>query len=356
MPRLPASSGRPTHRTIAGVAGVSIATVSLALRNHGSIPAKTCRRIQGIAERLGYRPDAQLVRLMAHVRQSRRVTPTATIGVLTAYEEKSPWRRNAYLERVYRGLETRAERLGYRLEEHWLTEPGMPPGRLRQIMLARGIEGLLIVGTPTWVEKLEFDFDRFACATIGYSIRQGFHRACQHQYQEMFQVLRHLGSLRYGRPGLVLSADTDERTLHHYSSAFGWVQQRWPARERVPILTAEPIEAGIFGAWFEKHRPGVVIAQSPGVSVIREWLRRLGAPVPAKCGLISLDVDLSLSPTATGIRQDYESVAAAAVDLVVAQLLRNERGLPVVPKTTLIEGTWVDGATTLPPVVLGHSR
>lgn len=337
----------PTQRDIARLARVSDATVSLALRNHASIPERTCRRIQKLADRLGYRPDPNLARLMAHVRQSRRVTSTATIGFLTAYEVKSPWRANPYLRRIYDGVLGRADRLGYRIEEHWLTEPGMTPERVRQIVAARGIEGLLVLGTPTWRERLNFDFSRFACATIGYSIRAGMHRACQHQYQEMFQVLRNLAALGYQRPGLVLSTDTDERTLHHYSSAFLWSQQKWPADCRVPTLTAEPVEAGIFGAWFDQHRPDVVIAQRPSAPVIIEWLRRLGAKVPTGCGFVSLDVDVTQELKCSGIRQDYEGVAAAAVDLVVAQLLRNERGLPVAPKVTMVEGQWVEGTTTL---------
>jgi LacI family transcriptional regulator len=340
---------RPTHREIARVAQVSGATVSLALRNHPTIPAKTCRRIQRIAERLGYRPDPHLNRLMAHVRRSKNQTTTSTIGFLTAYERKSPWKQNVFLRRIYDGVVARADRLGFRIEEHWLTEPGMSAERLRHILVARGVEGLLVLGTPTWVQTLGFDFTRFACATIGYSVRLPFHRACQHQYQEMFSVLQKLEALGYKRPGLVLSEDTDHRTLHHYSAAFLWWQQQWPTPRRVPTLTAEPVEAGVFGAWFDRYRPDVVIAQTPGSPVVIEWLRRLGAQVPLQCGFVSLDVDLSLPVKCSGIRQDYESVAGAALDLVAGQLLRGERGLPEVPKITLMEGVWIEGATTASP-------
>jgi hypothetical protein len=38
-------------------------------------------------------------------------------------------------------------------------------------------------------------------------------------------------------------------------------------------------------------------------------------------------------------------VGAAAVDTVVAQIHRNERGVPVFPKTVMIEGSWMDGET-----------
>ena len=41
-------------------------------------------------------------------------------------------------------------------------------------------------------------------------------------------------------------------------------------------------------------------------------------------------------------------MAAAAVDLVAAQLNRNERGLPKSERTTLIQAEWRDGTTIRP--------
>ncbi len=44
-----------------------------------------------------------------------------------------------------------------------------------------------------------------------------------------------------------------------------------------------------------------------------------------------------------GINHRREHVAAAAVDLVVAQLLQNEFGVPEAPRQILIPPVWVDG-------------
>jgi hypothetical protein len=48
-----------------------------------------------------------------------------------------------------------------------------------------------------------------------------------------------------------------------------------------------------------------------------------------------------------GIDQKSDLVGAAAVDLVVDQLHRNERGVPALQKLVLIEGVWVEGATAV---------
>jgi len=43
-----------------------------------------------------------------------------------------------------------------------------------------------------------------------------------------------------------------------------------------------------------------------------------------------------------GVNQGYEIIAGHAVDLVVAQLQRNERGLPEAPRALLFPGRWVE--------------
>ena len=43
------------------------------------------------------------------------------------------------------------------------------------------------------------------------------------------------------------------------------------------------------------------------------------------------------------IDQRFDLVAANAVDLVVSQLITNERGVPSVHRVTLFPGQWMDG-------------
>jgi len=249
---------------------------------------------------------------------------------------------------VYDAAKLRAKQLGYHLEECWLAEPGMPPARMRDILIARGIEGVVLLAAPTAVEKLDFDFARFACAATGYSVRTRMHRACQHQYQEMFILLRRLEELGYRRPGLALPADSDQRTMHHWSAAFLFAQQHWAPARRLPILVTPKLTAEVFLPWFTRHRPDVVIIHSPPAPIVLGWLQTAGASVPQTCGLADLDIDPTKGLDCSGIRQNYEQVAAAAVDLVVGQIQRREQGLPQHPKVVLIEGEWVDGTTTAP--------
>lgn len=75
---------------IARKAGVTTATVSLALRRHPSIPERTRARIREIADRLGYRPDPQFAKLMAYMRARHPAAAAAPLALLTFHPEPSP--------------------------------------------------------------------------------------------------------------------------------------------------------------------------------------------------------------------------------------------------------------------------
>jgi LacI family transcriptional regulator len=75
----------------------------------------------------------------------------------------------------------------------------------------------------------------------------------------------------------------------------------------------------------------------------KKWLDLLSLQVPDDIGLACL-----AKPTRTayaGIDEYGEAIGATAVELVAAQIYRNEFGPPSIPKTTMIEGHWTAGAT-----------
>src|SRR4051812_49177178 len=78
---------RVTMRAIAEQAGVTHATVSMALRNHPLISAKTRQKIQRIARNLGYRPDPEVAKLMRHLRLKHKPKFKSTIAALTTLTE-----------------------------------------------------------------------------------------------------------------------------------------------------------------------------------------------------------------------------------------------------------------------------
>ena len=113
------------------------------------------------------------------------------------------------------------------------------------------------------------------------------------------------------------------------------------ARDRVPVMIMRENGREAFARWMRSHRPDAVVSfGGPAV----EWMKELGLKSPADVGFVELDLS-DKSGRIAGIDQHSESLAATAVDLLVAQLHRSEYGSPKLPKLILVEGTWVSGAT-----------
>jgi LacI family transcriptional regulator len=338
----------PTLKQIARQVGLTTAAVSFALRGDPSIPPRTCKRVREAAEELGYKPDPELGRLMSYLRRHRSVRNISVLGLLSLHPERSTWRENSFLRRLHAGVARRAAGLGYQTEEFFIAASKIPPRRMRDILVTRGIKALVVVDGPVRVDTIGLELDPFATVTIGYGINLPLHRVCQHQYQEMLRVLRRLGDAGYRRPGLVLETETDERTHYHYTSAFASAH-RFGLETTVPVLCQERITAAAFTRWVRGHAPDVIIGQSsPAALHYTAWLSHLGLGVPGDIGLVALDVDTEADHQCSGIVQDYEHVAAAAVELVASEVRCGEKGLPATPKVLLIEGRWQDGGTIRP--------
>ncbi len=338
----PVATRRPTQKDLAREAGVTQATVSLALRRHPDVSAGTCERIQAIAQRLGYCPDPYLAGLSAYRKSRRPVKFQASLAWLSNYPEGETWRNFPAFRGYYDGANTRARELGYRLEEFRLQTRGMTCARMEQILSARNIGGILVAPQPRAGMKLAFPFDRFSAVTFGYTLAEPqLHIAALHTYRSMEMAFRRLVALGYRRPGLALAAESDRRADRNWSAAFWSEQRELPEKHRLPLLLGQPLERKTFLTWFKRHRPDVVLAIWPEV---RDWLREAGVDVPAQVGFALLTVPDS-GALYSGIWENPNLIGAKAVEFLIDLVHRSERGQPDVPLCMLVAGTWVEGRT-----------
>jgi len=331
-----------TMQMIADRAGVSRMAVSLALRNSPKISPATRERIRQIAEELGYRPNPLVSALMTQLRDIRRVPRPTTLAYITAHKTADGWRTPGPFVEFFEGARSRAEALGYTLEEWWAARPGMSEQRLSEILYNRNIHGALIAPLPPGGSTLSLDWPRFASATIAFSLaRPALHRASNDQYQSINVALEQLTRLGYKRIGLAITEEQDMRVQRKWSAGYLVYQQVQAPADRVAPLLGDATFPQAFTEWFREHRPDCILSQDPRCI---EYLARLGCEVPRDAGFAHLaltDSDEGLA----GINQNGRLVGASAIDLVDAQLRRNERGIPESPKTVLIQGRWVDGPT-----------
>ena len=334
-------SRRTSLRDIAQASGVGRTAVSLALRDDRRLPLPTRQRIQEVARRMGYAPNPLVSRVMAMHRSTGGPHPLGTLGFLTAYPTREGW-RNATSLRYHDGAVARAAQLGYRLEVFWTREPGMTGRRMTTVLRTRGIEGLILAALPRAVGHLSLEWPRFAVASLGYTTRRpALHRAVHHHFEAMAVTLRLLLRRGYRRIGLALDLGLDERVHHLWRAGFLVHQDRLRQSDRIPVLLMRKPHGQEFPGWFERHHPEAIIGSDP---IIVEWLHDLGQIVPDDVGFAHLDWSKHLGGIA-GIDQNSEVVGATAVDLVVNQLHRGERGIPTHPKVVLIEGRWTEGST-----------
>ena len=329
-------------KRIAELAGVSIATVSLGLRNHPRISAETSERIQKIAAEIGYKPNPMVSTLMAQLRASHPPEYAATLALINSFPQRDFRLLSPTASRFFDGCRVRAEKLGYRLEEFWMHEPGMTPKRLSSVLLARGIAGVLIGPLPKGRGQLRLDWPNFASAALGYSVvRPNLHRAVHDQFSGMKSMMSHICRLRYRRIGLAMPEEFDERTNHNYLAGLlvgnhynagkltvgSYIQPNWNKRS--------------FAEWFHAFHPDILVCSNEHPF---KWLQELGVRVPDDVGFALLDWSPRHAFFA-GIDQNTESIGEAAVDLVVGQLHRNERGIPAEAKLVLTAGHWVNGSS-----------
>jgi DNA-binding LacI/PurR family transcriptional regulator len=330
----------PTLQTIADQAGVSRAAVSLALRNQPGISKSTRERIKTIANELGYRPNPMVSALMSHLKTLR---PTANVGAIpfiTDFPTRDEWRDFSIIMRYFEGASARAQQAGYHLEEMWLREPGMTAKKMRSILVNRGVEGVLIAPLPEGRRHISLDMSNFAGATMGYSlVRPKLHRAVHRHIESLRLVLQKLRHLGYRRIGLAVYETQDRRNDFNWSTAYAGYQITLPAKERIPIFYLDGDVDSKFSKWLKIAKPDAILSGNVG---ILDTIHNAGLSVPEDVGVAILDHSESDKGVA-GIDQQPELVGAAAVDMIVAQINRNERGLPVSPRQISTEGIWIPG-------------
>ncbi len=324
---------RVNHAQIAAAAGVSRSTVSRALQNHPALPPATRRRLQALARKMGYRPNPLVSALMAARNQPRAAAAAGTLAILTAWAPRPDLAPLPTDRRYLTGAKRRAEELGFRVEEFWLDAPGLSGQRLNQILVARGIVAVLVAPLPLNHPKIDLQWEHFSLAAFAPSRQIPIlHRASHFHFQSCLVAVRQLLALGYRRPGLVVPDDITAHVRDQWVGGYYAALVHRSKRDLPPPLLNAALGAESVGAWKARHRPDVVLSNE---ARIPDWLGR----ATSFANLDRHPGNLEMA----GIDQMHELVGSSAVDLIVAQINRNERGVPVHPKDVLTEGRWVNG-------------
>jgi len=334
----PRRGSRPTTRLVADRAGVSSATVSLALRNHPRISVKTRDKVKRIATALGYRPDPQVAKLMYLLRTNRNPGFQSTICAITTIPED---RALKYSHEILRSAQTRANALGYSFMILRINDAEQQRPDLQRMLRSRGVEGLLLAPMlrPRAFNEL-LDWRKFSvvAATNGV-LAPEFHCVVPHQYSNMLVVCGELARRGYRRIGIVLHAGHDLSVNHSFSAAVVW-QNLLGGTEAVLPLICQGSEFTGLVPWFRREKPDAIIVSgdADGKAIARE----LGLCIPG--GAVGFASANRSGPSIfAGMEERPAEIGATAVGLLANMIQHGEKGIPTVPTVTMIKGKWYNG-------------
>jgi LacI family transcriptional regulator len=338
---------RVTIKDIAAEIGVHHSTVSRALRDDPQIAPATRALITEAALRLGYAPDPML-RALALYRSSLHPVPQKeTLAFIWPEQTRSVVARSPYLQRYFRGAQTRAVELGFALDVFHLREHR--PAALERILRARGIRGV-IVGVFEEHREVSFNFPlgSFASAAVGGALQSpALHRVSHDHYQAVRIALRNIAALGYRRISFAVAEGLEEAVDSRYSMSF-LAHHPLGSKEAAGLLYVGPTTDRELARFVAATKPEALVT-TYSLVLGSPFLRR---PDGSALAHVSLDVISGLDPH-SGIDQLTEFNAANAVDLVAEQVLHGTSGLPAVQKKVLSDGTWISGSTC-PPLARGN--
>jgi DNA-binding LacI/PurR family transcriptional regulator len=346
---------RVTLRDIAEKAGVHHTTVSRALKNDPRICAETLAKVKSLAEEM---PDPMLSALNAYRHASRVTQFHGTIAWITNNARRGDWRKSICYQHYFEGAGEQLTRHGYRMEEFWLREPNLSARRSSQVLLHRGIRGLLICPLPVSRGHLSLQWKNFAAVTFGYSlVRPKLHLFSAAHYRAIIAAMRKMRVLGYRRIGMVASYDMNQRMDGMWTAAYHSELPAASRSEAIPVcllgedgrLDINSEYKRLLVKWYRAHKPDAII--SPTVPVY-EWLMEEGYHIPKDVAVVS--ASLHEEGDVSGIVEAARETGRAAADFLVSMLQRGEYGVPATPQRVLLEGKWHDGKTTVAhhPLVL----
>jgi DNA-binding LacI/PurR family transcriptional regulator len=225
--------------------------------------------------------------------------------------------------------------------------PGMSYRRFDDILVTRGIDGLLCFGSPDFNQEFPSELAKHAIVTVGLSIRTPLHRVTSHFYNDTLHALERVHALGYRRPGLVLGAHEDTRSAYAHSGAYlGWCEHVLGPGTALPVLRLKELEEPPFTEWVVRQKPDVLIfVHLPEmIARLRAVLRRLQIQVPKKLGVVVLSHEVQ-GTGFSGLQQNQRLMGAWAVELLAARLANHDLGIPASPRTEMVESEWINGGS-----------
>ncbi len=336
---------RISLRDIAQATGVSVPTVSLALREDPKVAASTRAKVREMAIAMRYIPNPLLSSLAT---KQFRNTPSH-IGL--AYITSRPTDTNTYTyeEEAIDSARDAALNAGYHLESivaKRLQLGGDQSAKLQR----RGIAGLILAFATDCRSLPVLEWNAFSLIAIGPPPKDCILHCVDLDHFETLRMVwlnvREAGYRRIGIAPLEHAESIPDDALRH-AAAHSCFRQT-PERERIPVLDhCDMRDQERFIAWVKRHKPEAIIGTHTGQY---EWLKAEGFRVPQDLAFACLHVRNNgsyrhIPNLMAGARFMRKEIIEAAVQILGQQVRHGRVGFDPTPRKTLLSAYWIDGQT-----------
>lgn len=333
MPRR--SSSKVGLRDIAEATGLSVNSVSLALRNSPRIAGATRKKVAATAHKLGYTSDPEMSRLMIKLAERRR---ERGIKAEVAYLQTTPSKYKIHREFI-EACRKFLQEAGYELEHYACGDGDFSLRDFERVTTTRGVTGVIVAPLGRNVHQIDLNWNHYAGVAIGRGLIQpNLPKVDADHYHAMNLCYEKLREKGYRRIGAVIPSIYDEIIGNVLRAAFVSNQSFLPKKEHVPIfdynIPYRPFDPEECGKWIRRYRLEAVIGLETDIVTLRD----AGFDV----ALVSSRLHYYQNNGITGVMPDAEGVGEATVHLLLSALHHHRFGEPRYTHLSLVPGRWVE--------------
>jgi LacI family transcriptional regulator len=325
---------------VALAAHVHKSTVSLALRNQPKLNTATRERIRKIAEELGYRPDPMLNLFNLHRRALVPPRPAGAIAFVSDLPNAAAFARSKRHEGIYAAAREEAKRLNFTVEL-FLVGPGqLSPARLSQVLLARGITGILLGALSPATRSLNIDWTRFCVFGIeSMQMEPGVDNVSTDYCQAARLSLLHLWQRGARNVGFIVANDLGTEIEGQLRA--GYLVESY-AKDPVRLSSfwrLDDQEEGFVERliqWIDAGELDGIVGCGVQVAGLAA---KLHPDLVSRLAWVSIGTS-NVPSTCPGVPALLGELGRRAVELLAMRLQINLRGLPANPATTFFPVEW----------------